>query len=91
VLIHTLKSNGFHMQKGAQVVQKSPAVSKPQSKKVTKPVKESSSEESSEESSEDEPVKPVSKVMISMQCVTQLTCCVAIFNLIVWPICFHYM
>ena len=47
---------GCHsIQKGAQVVQKSPAVTKPQSKKVTK---ESSSEESSEE---DEPVKPVSK------------------------------
>jgi len=43
------------IQKGAQVIQKSPAVTKPQSKKVTK---ESSSEESSEE---DEPVKPVSK------------------------------
>jgi len=37
---------------------KSPAVTKPQSKKVTKPVKESSSEESSEE---DEPAKLVSK------------------------------
>ena len=39
---------------------KSPAVTKPQGKKVTKPVKESSSEDSSE-SEEDEPPKPVSK------------------------------